>query len=697
MALYLLGTCFAIPYGFREGAEAKQHMKAQPKVRQILRPGKSGSVSYPQLHGGQLRDNAIQDATDSAIWPQPAVISHAAADTWKQIAASSAAVSADCPYVAHGNGSDVASCQVDCDSVFACNVINFNAAIADCVLRSCMNPFDPDLTPTPGYDVYAVEKPVYALEADFSFAVSGYASDLLASALQRYMGYTFLYGAAAAQPNATARVSGLCVAVLTSNLNLSIETDESYNLTVTGDATELQIEAASGCPFASTLTSVSVFGAMRGLETWSQLVQFNASSGAYSVPYAVIADAPRFPFRGVLLDPARHFLPIPTIEAVVEAMAALKLNALHLHLTDDQSWPLDVDAFPSLAAQGAFAPVAHSYSASDVAGLVQFALQRGVRVIPEFDTPAHTGALTTVLPSLAATAFDSNNNSFACLVDPSQPATFAALRAIWGDIAALFPDDTLALGGDEFWPCWDESPAVVAWMPSQGLNGSLATYYWYERAMVNITRGLGRKALLWQDVAGFPLGFNASQSYSAYPDVTILVWSGVYSGSWQDDVAAFTAQNASVIVSGPFYVTVQNGAPATPYFTWQQMYATDVHNFTGAANATQAQLELVKGGLLALWGDATESDAGDVLLQMTPYALGVSEAWWSPASWTQAAVAGGGPDGMRAHAQRCRMLQRGLPSHPIFGSPYEPVACIYEYSQPHSQGMLASSAVPLSP
>jgi len=204
----------------------------------------------------------------------------------------------------------------------------------------------------------------------------------------------------------------------------------------------------------------------------------------------------------------------------------------------------------------------------------------------------------------------------------------------------------------------------------------------------------------FRSMQGFPEGFNVSGSYNAYPDVAINVWSGCYSGSWQDDVSTLVAQNASVIVSGPFYITQQNGAPSTPHFMWDQvsadlsdsswrhaqrfrievfepaaplsrgsmyshyeclsacialiyhpqMYATDLWNFT--ANATAAQQARVQGGLLAAWGDATRSDAADVALELFPYLFGVSEAWWSPQAWTNAAVESGGPDGLRAHAQR---------------------------------------------
>ena len=219
---------------------------------------------------------------------------------------------------------------------------------------------------------------------------------------------------------------------------------------------------------------------------------------------------------------------------------------------------------------------------------------------------------------------------------------------------------------------------------------------------------LGRKSLAWLDIAGFPLP--DPNSYNDYPDVTLNIWTGCYSGNWQDDAAQLVKQHASVIVSGPFYITQQNGAPNTPHFTWQvggllpvttfdravahafaihtrrhhcpsiplqQMYSTDIWNFTGS-NATGAK-ERVQGGELCAWDDAAQADAGDILVSITPYILGVAEAFWSP----QSVTSGHAPDENRAHVQRCRMVQRGQASHPIHPSA---TLCPFEYEAPVGLG-----------
>lgn len=142
-------------------------------------------------------------------------------------------------------------------------------------------------------------------------------------------------------------------------------------------------------------------------------------------------------------------------------------------------------------------------------------------MIPEFDSPSHFGTLQYAYPEFTALAYDSNNASFACLVDPSKEETFEFLATVWAEVASIFPDQSLMIGGDEFWPCWAESPTVAAWMKANNYSDSYAAYRYYERRMIGIARGLKRQSLAWLDVAGFP---SANETYNDYPDVTINVW-----------------------------------------------------------------------------------------------------------------------------------------------------------------------------
>jgi hexosaminidase len=132
-----------------------------------------------------------------------------------------------------------------------------------------------------------------------------------------------------------------------------------------------------------------------------------------------------------MLDTSRHFLSVPAIEQAMDAMAMVKLNALHLHLTDDNSWPVAIAKWPRLASASAYSNFSHTYSAADLAGLVAYGRQRGIRLIPEFDTPAHSSSLFAAYPQFAAAAVDpTSKDPFLCLVDPSREEVFAFQEAL---------------------------------------------------------------------------------------------------------------------------------------------------------------------------------------------------------------------------------------------------------------------------
>lgn len=564
-----------------------------------------------------------------------------------------AATGPDCPFLQRGPSDNLTVCEQACAADGTCNVINFNPTLPDCVFRACADPLHPQLSPNDGYSVYGTVKASYTLDPrTFTLvtAPGSYTETALELAMVRYSLITFVYGPGL-PPNASApgytSIPGLRVMV-TGASTLDQGTDESYTLVAPDPAGNGWV----------TLSAPTIYGAMRGLETFSQLVAYNLTSRTYSMLATSIQDWPRFPVRAVMVDTSRHFITLSAMKLIMDQMGYLKLNVLHLHLSDDQSWPLELQSYPLLAQRSAFSNFSHTYSKADIAELVSYAQGRGIRVIPEFDSPSHFSSLFNAYPQYAAQAVDpKSNTSYLCMVDISKPETWTFLTGVWTEIASMFPDSHVHIGGDELWACWSQSATMVAWM--KGMNFTITdAYYYYERRIIDILRGAGKKVIAWQDIAGFPSGF--TNNYTAYPDVSLDVWSGCYSGNWQEDVSSLTAQNMSVVVSGPFYITQQNGSPTTPHFTWQQMYRTDLFNFTGGTQpGAQA---LVLGGELCAWDDAAQTDSGDLWMSMTPYMIGVAEAWWSP----QRATSGVSPDENRAHAHRCRMGARGIPSHPIF-------------------------------
>eukprot|EP01043_Picozoa_sp_COSAG02_P009803 COSAG02_NODE_337_length_24268_cov_7.498738_5_plen_238_part_00 len=134
------------------------------------------------------------------------------------------------------------------------------------------------------------------------------------------------------------------------------------------------------------LSACTIYGAMHGMETFAQLVRL--TDGGYAVPTIEISDGPRFHFRGLLIDSSRHFLPMPVLKATVDALAYNKMNVLHWHIVDGDSFPCESKTFPSLTAKGSYSEN-HVYTHEAIQDLVEYAHARGVRVMPEFDTPGH--------------------------------------------------------------------------------------------------------------------------------------------------------------------------------------------------------------------------------------------------------------------------------------------------------------------
>ena len=256
------------------------------------------------------------------------------------------------------------------------------------VLIGCFLPCAMSLWPMPT----AVEWGNSSLQLDektFSFRATQHSSAVLVEAFARYNERIFArYGTAGNIDNdwLHAGVEALLVLdvrVTSANETLQVGADESYELVVASSAT-------------ATLTAPTVWGALRGLETFSQLV--DAESKQIAAAPIRIRDAPRFTHRGLMLDCARHFLPMSTLSTMLDAMETNKLNVLHLHLSDDQSVAFQSESLPLLA-RGAFSPSA-TLSRAQLRQLVQLAHNRGIRVLPEFDTPSHALSFRAGYPHL---------------------------------------------------------------------------------------------------------------------------------------------------------------------------------------------------------------------------------------------------------------------------------------------------------
>nr|XP_050036110.1 beta-hexosaminidase subunit beta-like [Dermacentor andersoni] len=217
--------------------------------------------------------------------------------------------------------------------------------------------------------------------------------------------------------------------------------DESYHLVLS-------------CSQPSVLTSRSAWGLMRGLESFSQLVRrYNATH--FWVNESEVVDAPRFSHRGLLLNTGSHFLPVATIVEALDAMASNKMNVLHWRIVDEYSFPFVSQAFPDLSLKGAYNPETLVYQPSDVDRVINEARDRGIRIVPELGNPGRTKSWGRAFPHLLAKCEEEESSGSVGSLNPTQNATFEFLDRLLAEVARLFPDDYLHLGGDELGlDCW---------------------------------------------------------------------------------------------------------------------------------------------------------------------------------------------------------------------------------------------------
>ena len=213
-----------------------------------------------------------------------------------------------------------------------------------------------------------------AVSTALAFSVSPASADLSAYAARIGADLFRTTPAAAAPAGAPTQVN---INVADVNVPLQLGVDESYTLAWPADGS------------AATITAKTIYGAMMGLQTLSQAVRYDFDAGQYAVKGAPLAvtDAPKFAWRGILIDTDRHWLSLHTIQRIIDALGLAKLNILHWHIVDWQSWPLESKAYPKLWSDS-WSP-RERYTLGDVAAITAYAAARGVRVVPEFDTPGH--------------------------------------------------------------------------------------------------------------------------------------------------------------------------------------------------------------------------------------------------------------------------------------------------------------------
>ncbi|TLU66851.1 beta-N-acetylhexosaminidase [Thalassotalea litorea] len=305
--------------------------------------------------------------------------------------------------------------------------------------------------------------------------------------------------------------------------NPQLYDDESYSLTVN--------------PQTMQLTAANDLGIIRGLETLTQLIYANSNNQIQSIK---ILDKPQYPWRGLLIDSARHFMPIETIKRQLDGMAAAKLNVFHWHLTDDQGWRFESQTYPKLhtvASDGDF------YTKVQMRDVVEYASLLGIRVVPELDVPGHASAIARAYPELMTLDKQYKREShwgvFKPLLDPSNPEVFVFIESLIGEFAEIFPDPYFHIGGDEIDPShWQNSQNVQDYMKKHNIKNAQGLHTHFNGRVNELLKQRGKVMMGWDEVftPGLP------------KDTVVQSWRGF------DSLAAITEAGHMGLLSTGFYI-----------------------------------------------------------------------------------------------------------------------------------------------
>jgi hexosaminidase len=431
----------------------------------------------------------------------------------------------------------------------------------------------------------------FLLDGKFVVAIDGFSEPRLLRARQRFMDVLFretgipfglnpaatpVFHIEAAGPSATIEKLG---------------EDESYHLEVAADSVRLK--------------AANPLGILHGLQTFLQLV--HVTPKGFAVPAVTIDDKPRFPWRGLMIDSGRHFIALPVIERNLDAMEAVKLNVFHWHLSDDQGFRVESKAFPLLHQKGSDGLY---YTQDQVRHIIEYARDRGIRVIPEFDMPGHSMAWFVGYPQLGSGkgpySIERGWGVFDTAMDPTRESTYQFLNLFLGEMTSLFPDAYFHIGGDE---CngkeWDANPRIQEFKQVHNLKDNAALQAYFTGRVQKLVTAHHKITEGWDEVL----------QPDTPKDVVIQSWRG------RDSLLDAAKRGYRGLLSNGYYIDLNHPA--------EEHYIVDP--LEGIADKlTPEQASSILGGEATMWSEWVNSEIVDS--RIWPRTAAIAERYWSPQS-----------------------------------------------------------------
>ena len=453
--------------------------------------------------------------------------------------------------------------------------------------------------------------------------------------------------------NRFGKATGNPVTINTSGSNAAIQLmlNKSSDTTLGKEGYKLSVT-----PNGVVIRANQPAGLFYGVQTLMQIMPKEIESDtavknvSWTAPCVEVTDYPRFAWRGLMFDVARHFFTKQDVKEFIDQMVMYKLNLLHMHLTDDEGWRIEIKSLPKLTEVGAWnvkkvgyfgtfsVPTPDEprnyggfYTQDDIKELVQYAKERFVNILPEIDVPGHSLAAIAAYPELSCSGGVYNHgvasgeeikdwSTHTALVDdnlcPANENVYAFLDKVLTEVARLFPFEYVHMGGDEtFKTFWEKSDAVKALMKKENLKTMEEVQSYFSKRVERIVESKGKKFMGWDEILEGGLA----------PNAVVMSWRGIEGG-------IKAAQQKHEVVMSPTtfaYLDYMQGDPIIEPRIYATLRLKKAYEFEPVPEGVDPKY--IKGGQGNLWSEQL-FNMRHLEYMLWPRAMAVAESVWSPKS-----------------------------------------------------------------